>query len=226
MPPGEDGAVQCMEFSSVCEHGTGFVVLSDDLAIAERFTVALTPPDRNTPICRMRIALENGRPVCTELECERQPGGPPITQAVLHTIPVAPYLRKAMEYTAFRFTRLEEEGWGEPIDVDAAPAWKYDTASRPGSSREVRDAARAIARSKLRQPRRGIPLSDDELREVATIYRGALAEGRRPTKAVMQAMHVGRATASRWLARARQRGHLGNVPRPGVAGETPIPKGP
>jgi hypothetical protein len=131
-----------------------------------------------------------------------------------------------MEYTAFRFTRIQEEGWGEPIDVEGAPAWKYNTALQPGSSREARDAARDIARSKLRQPRRGVPLSDEDLREVATIYRAALAEGRRPTKAVMQAMHVGRATASRWLARARERGHLGKVPRPGVAGEIPEPQGP
>ena len=214
----EDRGTHWRQLASSRESGAGYVLLADGLAIDERFTALVTPSDPDMPICGMRIAIEGGRPVCVELRCDRQPGGRPITQAVLRTIPVTSYIREVVEHSVFRFTRDRTEGRGDEIEIGGAPAWRYDTALSPGVGQEVRREAREIVRARQRQPRRGIAVSDDDLREIAVIYRAALAEQRRPTKAVMEAMHVSLATASRWVARARDLGYLGPA-RPGAAGE-------
>jgi hypothetical protein len=136
-------------------------------------------------------------------------------------------MREVVTHAAFRFTRDKElaqrarEGLGYPVgderEVDGAPAWVY----RPPGRGHLADvpALRNISRKMRREPRRGIPLAEDELRDVADTYTAALAaaiaEGKRPepTKAVMQQWHLTRPTASRWIAKARQAGALGPAKR-------------
>jgi hypothetical protein len=68
-----------------------------------------------------------------------------------------------------------------------------------------------------RRPRSGSPLTDENLREVATLYRAALENNDPPTLAVAAAKNVSRSTAARWVSEARKRGFLGPAlgPRPG-----------
>lgn len=55
------------------------------------------------------------------------------------------------------------------------------------------------------------------LATLALTYRLALVIGARPTLAVQQAFGVPKPTASRWVAQARERGHLGPSEGPGKA---------
>lgn len=193
------------------ERGARYITFGEDLAIAERFTAAITPRDPDMPICRLRVAIEDGRPVCTELRCERRPGGRPLSGRVLRDIPLTTYVHDVVANFAFRFTRSAEQGDGPELELDGKPAWRLDIALRPEPSPTSadRESARTMLRARLRQPRRGIPISDDDLREIAALYRAAVLEGRPPTKTVSDAMHVSRPTASRWIARARERKMLG-----------------
>jgi uncharacterized protein DUF6214 len=60
-----------------------------------------------------------------------------------------------------------------------------------------------------RKPRQGTPMTDDELRRIAELYRAAQARGFPPVKAITEAPpKPSRATASRWVAEARRRGFL------------------
>jgi hypothetical protein len=72
-----------------------------------------------------------------------------------------------------------------------------------------------------RRPRSGSPLTDENLRKVATVYRAAVENGHPPTKTVAEAMHVARSTAARWVAKSRERGFLGPAlgTRAGEAGK-------
>ena len=64
-------------------------------------------------------------------------------------------------------------------------------------------------------------MTDATLLEVADVYRSAHARREPPTKAVMGEWHVSRSTASRWIKRARNAGHLGPA-RPRMAGERAV----
>lgn len=64
----------------------------------------------------------------------------------------------------------------------------------------------------------------DHFAEVTTVYREALAAGQPPRVAVQQHFGVERATASNYIARCRRDGLLGELPRPGVAGEVDPPQ--
>ena len=64
-----------------------------------------------------------------------------------------------------------------------------------------------------RRPRRGSPITEDNLLEVARVYREAVKHGDPPTQAVADGMNVARSTAARWVAAARTRGLLGPAMR-------------
>jgi Family of unknown function (DUF6214) len=69
-----------------------------------------------------------------------------------------------------------------------------------------------------RPPRKGSPVTDERLREVATRYRAAVERGDPPTQTIGDEMHASRPTAARWVQKARERGFLGPAV-PGRAGE-------
>jgi hypothetical protein len=69
-----------------------------------------------------------------------------------------------------------------------------------------------------RAPRRGSPITDENLRQVAEVYRAALERGDPPTETVANVLNVARSTAARWVSKARERDFLGPAMR-GRAGE-------
>ncbi|MGI8868763.1 MAG: hypothetical protein ACR2F6_07920 [Mycobacteriales bacterium] len=69
-----------------------------------------------------------------------------------------------------------------------------------------------IARLKAAGP------TEDTLKWVARSYRLALILGEPPTRAVERDLRVPRSTAGRWVALARERGHLGAAEGAGKAG--------
>ena len=79
----------------------------------------------------------------------------------------------------------------QPDDLDAAFVSAYRDAPRP----------------KLERPPRS-ELDDDFFREVASAYRHATAAGLPPLKTIAEDSDLPRGTVARWIAAARERGHL------------------
>jgi Family of unknown function (DUF6214) len=69
-----------------------------------------------------------------------------------------------------------------------------------------------------RRPRRGSPFTEENLRQVADLYRAALERGDPPTQTVADELNVPRSTAARWVGKARDRNLLGPALR-GRGGE-------
>jgi hypothetical protein len=63
--------------------------------------------------------------------------------------------------------------------------------------------------ARVRKPRQGARLTDDELQVAAEVYRDALRRGAHPTQTVQRVMHVSRSTAGRWVMECRKRALLG-----------------
>jgi hypothetical protein len=68
------------------------------------------------------------------------------------------------------------------------------------------------------RPQRRRRMTRTLLREVADVYRSALAEGEAPTKAVASHFYIAHSTAARWVGQARKLGELAPAVGP-TAGE-------
>lgn len=147
---------------------------------------------------------DRGTPQCRRLEVRTEDGS--VGGEMLRRIPVARLLRMAVTAAA---RKLEPKREGEP---DPDEPWVRDM---PSTERMefYRDYAKGA-----RAPRRGSLLTDENLRQVAELYRAAIKRGDPPTQMVAEAMHVARSTAARWVGKARERGFLGPSMR-GRAGE-------
>ncbi len=145
----------------------------------------------------------DGVPRCRRLELVASPGEA-ITSESLRRVPVARLLRQATAGAARQF---------EPLEPGGEPVFQLV----PSAPREVADFYRRYV-TDTRRPRRGVPVSDDHLKQVAELYRAALDRGDPPTQTVADAMHAARSTAARWIAKARERGFLGAA-LPSQAGE-------
>lgn len=183
----------------------GFVLLDRDRVAVRRFTVSEEHVGGD-PGVSVKLEFEvdeAGRPRCIGVEARAYDGGDPITAQALR-IPIGRLGSRAMRAPMI-VTRLGEilEGGGLKL---VAP------------TRAEREDIYAQYREGARRPRRGSPITDENLRAVAELYRRALSEGDPPTKTVCEEFHVQRATASRWIAKARERGLLGPA-SPGRAGE-------
>jgi hypothetical protein len=135
-----------------------------------------------------------GHFVVDRLTIRRREDGPPVTTEGLREIPVAAFLRLALEGSLLRVGPREHDGHT--------------------SSWELTPAA-PIALSERAQAGGGP--SDADLRAVADVYQLAYLTGAAPTKTVMQRLDLPRSTASRWIRMARERGLLGPA-TPGKAG--------
>jgi hypothetical protein len=93
-----------------------------------------------------------------------------------------------------------------------------DLGSQHATTSADRDAFYERYRRGARRPRRGSPVSDANLRQVADLYRAAFRRGDPPTRTIADEMHIARSTAARWVAKARDRGMLGPAMQ-GKAGE-------
>jgi hypothetical protein len=173
------------------------VPLPDDFMVPRRFLA-------ETETLLLDIEVDSsGAARCLGLQV-RGRDGEAITAESLRAIPVARLTRQAVAGAARRYTPLEEVG--EPVfrlvstPPEAAAAF-YERYVKEG-----------------RRPRRGSPITDDNLREVARIYREAVKRDDPPTKTVGDTMHTARSTAARWVTAARERGFLGPALR-GKGGE-------
>ena len=134
----------------------------------------------------LRVVYEDGRFVCDQLTIKRLPDGPPVTTEGLREVPVAAFLRLAVESNVMRV--------GPTIHEGNTSSWELQWASPLELSERARSG--------------GGP-SDADLRTVAALYQVAYATGGAPTKLVMNRLGLPRSTASRWVRMARERGLLG-----------------
>ncbi len=81
------------------------------------------------------------------------------------------------------------------------------------SAREREEARGRVHGLVGRQPSERTALDDERLREVERIYREAVEAGASPTLAVAHELYVSRASAGRYVMKARQRGFLPTTTR-------------
>jgi hypothetical protein len=176
--------------SSKLGPGSRAVRFGADLALPSRFEVEVLPhaEDALPYALDLVVVVEDGAPRCEELRASRLEGGPPVTAEGLRRVPVASIVRDAAARAALRVERQRRGAKLTPI----------------GENDE--DFYRALRKTKARGRTR---LTDDELEEVATIYRAAHARGEAPTETVREVLRTSRASASRWIREARDRGFLG-----------------
>lgn len=189
----------------------------EQYALPERFDATITPAEPDLPICHLTVAVENGRPVCEGLRLERKPGRSALGGALLRRLPIAEYIRLAVD--AVGHARWPGTG---PVTVKV-DGESYPLSSEPAGEGHVATPIAGVTRTKHYKASKRAPrgqVGDETLREVALTYRTAHARGQAPTQAVMERWYVSRSTASRWVKRARQAGMLGPA-TPRVAGEGP-----
>jgi hypothetical protein len=126
------------------------------------------------------VAVENGRPMTQSVKVERLEGGPMLTGAELGQLAIEDIVAHAVA------------GWALPHRGGG----KFTPATDDERANIVEDVKRL---------RRRNVVDDNLLRQVATIYRGALDTGA-PTAAVAEALGVGHSTAARYVRIAREPG--------------------
>jgi Family of unknown function (DUF6214) len=140
------------------------------------------------------VTVERGRaiPRCTEL-IMRADESASVTGELLRRVPVARILAQAV-VTPLVMVKIDETrpGTRRITGHDLTPDKLYE--------RYVEGA---------RRPRRGSPITDENLEQVAELYRAAVGRGDPPTQTVADAMGIPRSTAARWVAKARERKLLG-----------------
>ena len=134
----------------------------------------------------LRVVYEAGRFVVDRLAIHRREDGPPVTTEGIRDIPLAAFLRLAVESNIMRV--------GPTIRDGNTSSWELTWASPLTLSERAKGG--------------GGP-SDEDLRTVAAAYQVAYATGQAPTKAVVERLGLPRSTASRWVRMARERGLRG-----------------
>jgi hypothetical protein len=127
-----------------------------------------------------------GHFVCDRLTVKRREDGQPVTTEGLRQIPVAAFLRLAVEANLVHIGPTVRDGNKSTWELTRVGSFTLSERARSG----------------------GGP-SEEDLWAVAAVYHAAYATGAAPTKMVMQRFGLPRSTASRWIALARKRGMLG-----------------
>jgi hypothetical protein len=169
---------------------TSLVRLGPGLAAPREFTFSLKEEWRYSleagVVYEQPAGGDMGHFVCNQLTVKRRKDGPPITTEGLREIPVAAFLRAALEFHLMRGGPVIREGNTSTLTL----TW-----------------AGPIALSE--RARAGAGPSEKDLRAVADVYQLAYVTGGAPTKTVMERLGLPRSTASRWIRMARDRGLLG-----------------
>jgi hypothetical protein len=123
----------------------------------------------------------NPRLVVTELTVRQRDGGPPVTTTGLREISIPKLIAAVVD----AIWQLDAIFMGDPEDetFDKSPMWQH-TRSRRGQGRA---------------------LADDQLAEVAAVYK---ANPGHTTRAVKDRFKIGRSTAGDYITRARDAGLL------------------
>jgi hypothetical protein len=161
-------------------------------AVPERFIATTSPDSLGGLEVRMRIEITRPfRARCTELT----------VLGSSHEVVTAEALRRVS------LGRLVKEAVAE-----TASHFEFRGTASDGTSKFVMfsDGGEEIYAATLASVGRGAALSDSDLREIADLYRAAIASGSRsPTRDVGERKHVARSTAARWVAQTRSKGFLG-----------------
>jgi Family of unknown function (DUF6214) len=169
---------------------TGIIELGPNLALPRAFTFGVEEERRYSLEADVEyeqpVGGRMGRFVCNRLTVKRREDGPPVTSEGLREIPVAAFLRVAVEARRIRIGPTIREGDKSTWELTWAGPITLSERARAG----------------------GGP-GEEDLRAVADVYQLAYVTGGAPTKTVMQRLSLPRSTASRWIALARERGLLG-----------------
>ena len=145
-----------------------------------------------------RGGVREGAVVCEMVSLRSIDGGPPITRDMLRDVPVAS-LASALMANGSLIWDFSHPSWG---DVDTSKVFVVGGSSAPAE-------VQAIIRQQT-APRRRRRITDELLREVATIYRRHVKDGA-PTLGVADELKVSHSTAARYVSKARERGLLGRT---------------
>lgn len=185
------------------------VVLEPNLVVPQSFTATT---QRDGFEVMLEVVVDDwGDPHCRGVAIRN---GEDVTGETLRRLPVAQLVKEAVAWAAQHewFEQL-----AEPVPMKGGRSI-VGMGARSSMSSDERASFYGRYAKNARQPRRGSPLTDENLTEVAELYREAVKRGDPPTKVICRTWHVERSTASRWVAAARDRGFLGPAKR-GRAGE-------
>lgn len=179
------------------------VDLGGGVRVPREITATFTPtsPRDEPPFpVTVRVGFDGEQYVCVELTCHAE-ADRPLTTDLLRRVPVQGMVRLAVISAAKQVS----------VDRETGPASRYDINRVAGGKR--------IKLIEFMPDVTSQGPTDEALRAVATIYRLAHAVGDPPTRAVEDELRLSRATAGRWIAKAREKGFLGQT-RQGRAGGT------
>jgi hypothetical protein len=181
---------------------SGFALLDPHTVVPRAFTTTARSEPGEAPSVEVEldVAVDNyGRAHCGEVRVRALALADPVTREVLRNVPLRRLIREAVNGASMKITETLPDG--AQVIEPLTPAEREALDERFG-----------------RRPRRGSPITDDNLRGVAERYSEALKRGDPPTQSVARELNVARSTASRWVAKARERGFLGPALK-GRAGE-------
>jgi hypothetical protein len=182
-----------------------------DHAIPTRFVVEAVLSD---PVCRVRLDVlvdpVTAQPAVREVVVQRVedqwPFGPAVSATTLHRVAVETLLRCGLEDVAEEIVPL-------PDTHGFTGAFQLKSDIAVGRT-DVAYGGRRVGTVSGR----GRKTTEERLRQVADVYRAAVAAGSPPTAAVHSKLHVSRSHAGRLVGQARKAGILGET-TPGKRGE-------
>lgn len=137
---------------------------------------------------------EDSLPECVGLTIEPHPGGPPITGAMLRSIPIAELVRRAVK--ANPVMRLRDPALG--MEAGLEPLDPYE---KKAARKAVKVAVERTRRTKI---------TEDDLRWIADVHRRAELTGRSYIALAQQEARVYPFTsdmARQWWKKAREQGY-------------------
>jgi hypothetical protein len=165
------------------QYGSGRFVLPSRFSASYAFAV-------------LTIEIEAGRPRCRRLTLISNDPRSPIGSSTLRSFPLRDLIADAVKQAA--------------IETVRQPDGSITATRRVADDQETLDQFLAAYSKAAHKPRRGVRLTDENLRRVADVYRNALAQGDpAPTRAVAAAEKTSYGSARRWVGVARERGILG-----------------
>jgi hypothetical protein len=186
------GTVECVPLA----HGLALPARLDPVRVSVR----------GEPVAEVEVGVVAGRPACVAV---RALPGHELTTRLLRQLPgLGRIVRAVAAAETVRVVRADSELVGE----------RYVDAEGSGFDAPRREVVRETEALLERRARRS--LDDEFLREVAEVYRDALARGASTQRAIRERWPTTEANARRWVARARQAGHLGPAPGRRRGGET------
>ena len=176
-------------------HGPGAIEpFGKGFAVLGRFEASFE--DESLPYAvTLGAILEEGRFSVISLTATRLPKGPPVTSEGVRRLPIATLLQFV---AATSLLRVERTPSGDEVLISPMDLPDLTELAVDGPTDEV-------------------------LGYVALIYRIGYAVGNAPTREVVQAFGISRATAGRWIAQARELEYLGPAEER-RAGEKPSPR--